>query len=417
MASPDAIRKALMAILRKADEAVPDIDPTAQAIARGQRNPTIGLTPLTKEVPTTSDVIPTTPAPGKPIPGRGETGPGPDTLAESLGTKFDIEEEGVRPKQFLDALEDEMDKLSTQVPLDELEATATKNVEAAFEAISPKKKFKSVQERKRVEGGRKAAIARGEQKYMPRGNVKYTSRYDKPPAAFGETSEFAPGEASLGVPREVKDLMDEASGPVSKLRQQKRIRPGKESMDVAESAEQLDNLSGEFEKGQIGKIQDELDTDIFLQTLSPELQKSAARDILIPKSVRLKEIDEAALDLFGGPNKAGLIPETQGALSGKDISRKQDFTIKTTPPKRGEGELAQVGQSSAQLHKFRTLASQVTDAAREANKIKPNMDKVHRIISKMPEEVKTKLRPAFENETLDEALADLMQQLVRRMTR
>jgi hypothetical protein len=223
-------------------------------------------------------------------------------------------------------------------------------------------------------------------------------------------------EAPIDDEKLSREAIEEVIGPRDRVRKQKRIKPGEETMDYEASAEQLDNLSGEFEKGQIGKIQDELDTDIFLQTLSPELQKLAARDILIPKSIRLKEIDEAALDLFGGPNKAGLIPETQGALSGKDISRKQDFTIKTTPPKRSKGELAQVGQSSAQLHKFRILASQVTDAAREANKIKPNMDKVHRIISKMPEEVKAKLRPAFENDTLDEALADLMQQLVRRMT-
>jgi hypothetical protein len=446
MASPARIQEAIVEIFKRLDKG-------ARAKTRSDAatlEKTLGKTQA-EDIPT-SDVIPTTPPTDPALKGTADVaaylrlvrrgagpvtkkGSGPSVITErGSAPKFDIGEEGVRPKQFLDALEVEMDKLSTQVPLDELEAIATKNVEAAFEAASPKRKFKSVQERKRVQRGRKAAIARGEQKYMPKGSVKYTSRYDEPPAAFGETSEFASGEASLGVPREVKDLMDEAVGPVSKVRQQKRIKPGKETMDAEEAAEQLDDLLGnvDYEAKRISDIQDELGTDPFLRTLGPKLQEDVARDILIPSSTRYKRVDEIGGELFGKKNKEGevtlpgKIPELESALAGGDISKNQAFQSfvgtrqVTTPPPRSEAELVQLGQSGKQLGEFRKLAAQVIAAAKEANLynidtgVKPNINKVINIIKRMPPGIRKQLRPAYKEGTLAEALTDLAEQILRR---
>ena len=91
MASPEAIRKALTAIFTQLDRsAIAKTRSDAAALEKSLGRTQAGDIP-------TSDVIATTPAPGKSIPSRGETGSGPDPLAESLGTKFDIPDPHTRP--------------------------------------------------------------------------------------------------------------------------------------------------------------------------------------------------------------------------------------------------------------------------------------------------------------------------------
>ena len=407
------------AAAKKAEEAVPKAIEESQSVERLNIRPLTeealtggpeGINPLSKLLPPWAQQVRTRPTEGR--------GPGPAPLTAASGTKFEPLKKSFRAKQFLKSLEEEMDELSrsSQVPADELEAVATKNVQADIDAGRPKRKFKTVQERRKVQEGRKAAIRRGEQKYIPRGNPE---DFGEPPLAFGE-SEF-------GIPGEITDLIDEATGPISKVRKQKQIKEEKASLDFEESMEQMDDLVASKETKQIGEIQDELDADKLLRTLSPELQKEVTRDILIPNIKRLERIDDAAATLFGkrtkegvvGSRKTGQIPEIKTALSGKDITA-DDWTIETTPrvlgrSERTQAELIQGGASGKQFNEFNILVSKVAEAAREANKIRPNMDKVHEVISEMPESIKAQLRPAAKDGTLNEALTDMIERLSRRM--
>jgi hypothetical protein len=259
MASPAKIREALIKLMEakvgdKVDEAMP-----------GQQFPA-----------TSKGAINRSPTPGKPLPGKGETGERPDVLAESLGTKFDVVEEGVRSKKFIKALEEEMDELSTQVPANQLEAIATKNVEDAFDAATPKRKFKSVQERDKVQRGRKAAIKRGDQKYMPRGNKENLS---EPPKVFGETS--------VGTPSEVTDAIDEVSRTASTGKGQKVV-----------NQDQLDDLFGDEQAEQVKAIKKQLNEQGIKRSRVPTERDraevlNAARD-----QVKLKEVDQMAKRVF-----------------------------------------------------------------------------------------------------------------------
>jgi len=305
MASGDALKKAIVEAIRFAEKnfpgekgfdaaeiaarraevfgPVPDPRTGGPAAARRAANPPGGdVTSATSDVLTGAQ--PTKPAR---IVGEPESGPGPNTLSESLGTKFDIEEEGVRPKKFLDLLEDEMDKLSksSSASADELEAVAIENVEKVIDAGRPKRKFKTVRERRKVQEGRKAAIRRGEQKYIPKGNPE---KIDKPPLAFGE--------AEFGTPGEITDLIDEAIGPRDLVNVGVKKRYG--SIEEEGAKETLDNLFGAEESRLIQNIKDKLAAENIKRSRVPTERDRAevlnkARD-----EVRLKEVDQMAKRVF-----------------------------------------------------------------------------------------------------------------------
>jgi hypothetical protein len=223
-----------------------------------------------------------------------------------------------------------------------------------------------------------------------------------PPNVFGEE------DLSIQATREA------ISGPEDKVIRQSQKKFG--SIEQPGAKDQLDDLFGEETTKQAGEIQDELDTDLFLQTLSPNLQKEIARDVLVPSTIRLKEIDQVAKKLFGGQGTPGQIPELSAALGGRDISR-EGFTISTTPSRvTTRAENVQTGAAANRLHEFRKLASQVTDAAREANQLRPDDAKVIATIKRMPENIRTQLRSEVKSGTpIAEALVELQARLLDRL--
>jgi hypothetical protein len=332
-------------------------------------------------------------------------GHGPAALTSASGTKFDPLKEAVRDKGFITELEEEFNKLGRAGidPRSLSEEAATKIVESRRAAGKPKRKFTTVQERERVQQGRKAAIRRGEQKFIPRGN----------PEDFGERP-LTFGESEFGTPSEVTSLIDEATGPTRSVN--KGIVKNKfGSIEQEGAKETMENLFTAEDATRAGNIQDELEHDVFLRTLSPDLQRQITEETLVPRSIRLKRIDEIGKLLKGGKGTPGKIPELESALAGKDISG-EGTTFKTTPRARTKSELEQGSRSSKQLHQFRILSAKTLDAAREANRIKPNMEKVQGIISKMPQQVQDQLSNAVESGLeLDEALYELTENLLKRM--
>jgi hypothetical protein len=272
-------------------------------------------------------------------PGRG---PGSEPLTESLGTKFDVGEEGVRSKQFIDAVEEEMDRLSTQVPLDELEATAKRNVEAAFEAGSPKRKFKSIQERKKVEGGRKRAIIRGEQKYMPRGNVRYTSSYEEPPKFFKDLEHV---ETSVGTPSEVTDIIDEVT---------RTARTGKGQKVVHQ--DQLDDLFGDEQAKQVEAMRKQLNEQGIKRSRVPTERDRAEVLNVARDQVRLKKVDEMAKRVFDK------IEDLERSLT----TGKVDVRVTGA---RGQAAKQQVGGAAKRLRNFKKEAAQAAARARKSGDV------------------------------------------------
>jgi hypothetical protein len=407
MASPARIREAIIEIFTKLDKEAktPVRDPGIQTPDWAAMEKAQEAVPKSIQAKQDINQLNLERATDKALAGQTEVrGSGPAALTSASGTKFKPLEETVRDKGFITELEEEFDKLGRAGtdPRSLSEEAATKIVESRRAAKGPKKD-KNIAQREQ----RRKQIREG---------TKFPKESKKD---FGE-SPLAFGESEFGTPGEVTSLIDEATGPTRSVN--KGIIKNKfGSIEQEGAKETMENLFTAEDARRAGEIQDELALDNVLQTLSPELQKQVAEEILIPKSIRYKRIDELGKVLLGGKGDPGKVPEIQAALGGRDISRDQAFGSLvgtrqvTTPPPRSKADIQQVKQSSKQFNEFRKLVSQVLAAGREANKMKPDMAKVAETIERMPKKVQNQLDNMVESGLeLDEALAEYVEQLVRR---
>ena len=333
-------------------------------------------------------------------------GPGPDDLTSASGTKFDVQEEGVRGKYSTDFLENATRDIFEENPtisLEDATKEAEKRLEKHFESFPGRKSYQgqTVRERAKNQAGRKAAIKRGDQKYMPRGNYPKQST---PLSVFGEED--------LGVTA-TREALQEAEGPRSRVvKQSKKKEFG--SMEQEGAKEQLDDLFGKETDRIVGEISDELGLDPVLRTASPSIQKDLVEDLFVPSAVRYKNIDQTSKKIFSQ------LKELEDALKGIETKGLDlDFSFDTSP---GKGILkeADIGSRPAKVARFnfKRIASRVVEAARLANTPGVDEARVIKVINKLPEELKETLRGQMrEGTSLPEALEDLVENLLDRLNK
>jgi hypothetical protein len=150
-----------------------------------------------------------------------ETGPGPSTLSESMSEPFNPLDESVRSKYTIDKLESKMEELRGTVPNDVLEETAMDALDAERNALTQANKSfkgKTVEQRTKIQEGRKRAAVQGNQKYMTRGN--YTDDAPAPNHIFGEAEpspinkgdydlkELTAGKTSVPIPGKLRNIRE-----------------------------------------------------------------------------------------------------------------------------------------------------------------------------------------------------------------
>jgi hypothetical protein len=235
MASPDAIRRAIIALLRKVDEAIPDTDPTAQAIARGQRNPLIGLTPLTKEVPTTSDVIPTTPPTDPALRATADVATELGLVRRGAGP---VTKKGPGPEPFTGSTINETMGIA--------EPRYNQYQRALIEDSAAKRRIDPESQR--------------------------TSAFDESPDRSGQLE---------------REVMEEVTGPRSRVQGRPRT-----------TMEEMDNLFGAEEAGQVEAIKKQLNEQGIKRSRVPTERDRAEVLNVARDKVKLKEVDQMAKRVF-----------------------------------------------------------------------------------------------------------------------
>jgi hypothetical protein len=104
------------------------------------------------------------------------------------------------------------------------------------------------------------------------------------------------GEEDIGTAATREAIENEQ--PRNLARKQKRVQPGQETMDSPESQEQMNNFFGEEDAREVSRIQDELDTDPVLRSLSDKGQREITENLIVPRSVRAKEVNKLAKEAF-----------------------------------------------------------------------------------------------------------------------
>lgn len=154
------------------------------------------------------------------------------------------------------------------------------------------------------------------------------------------------GEEDIGTAATREAITEERGS--SNIHSQRRVKPGQETMDSRRSQEQMDNLFGEEEAKEVERIQNLLDEDPLLRTLSDTRQREFAAETIVPDSIRAKEVDQLAKRAFVEYDKieARLLIDTSGL---------------------SQAEFGQLNKARRRLAAFKKELAQVTAKARETN--------------------------------------------------